>query len=170
MNKWWRRKTTHGVSLQWSKLTKERHSRTCLAQRERRRVFLRGRSLTKISPGLFFAVWMVPSKSAKFNHPRKFVPIRYITFSVVGRSPSAEILWPGYLTEGCIKKHPVHYSLSPASSKHVSTWSRVLRCSCSVEPVMRIIIDVYAYIMNTPQDSPHCPLEDEWATPNGNLL
>ena len=34
-------------------------------------------SLTKISLGLFFAVWLVPSKTAKFNHPRKFVPIRY---------------------------------------------------------------------------------------------
>ena len=60
----------------WTKVTKERHSRACLAQR--RRVFLRGRSLTKISPGLFFVVWLVPSKTAKFNHPRKFVPIRYI--------------------------------------------------------------------------------------------
>ena len=60
----------------WTKVTKERHSRACLAQR--RRVFLRGRSLTKISPGLFFAVWLVPSKTAKFNHPRKLVPIWYI--------------------------------------------------------------------------------------------
>ena len=58
----------------WTKVTKERHCRACLAQR--RRVFLHGRSLTKILPGLFFAVWLVPSKTAKFNHCRKFVPIR----------------------------------------------------------------------------------------------
>ena len=58
----------------WTKVTKERHSRACLAQR--RRVFLRGRSLTKFSSGLFFAVWLVPSKTAKFNHPQKFVPLR----------------------------------------------------------------------------------------------
>ena len=35
----------------WMKVTKECHSRACLAQR--RRVFLRGRSLTKILPGFF---------------------------------------------------------------------------------------------------------------------
>ena len=61
-----------------TELMKERHSRVCLAQR--RCVFLRGRSLTKISPGLFFAVWLVPSKTAKFNHPRKFVPILYVDY------------------------------------------------------------------------------------------
>ena len=32
--------------------------------------------LTKLSMGLLFAVWLVPSKTTKFNHPRKFVPIR----------------------------------------------------------------------------------------------
>ena len=59
----------------WTKVTKERYSRACLAQRQR--MFLRGHSLTKISLGLFFAIWLVPSQNAKFNHPRKFVPIRY---------------------------------------------------------------------------------------------
>ena len=29
----------------------------------------------------FFAVWLVPSKTVKFNHPWKFVPIRYIDWS-----------------------------------------------------------------------------------------
>ena len=57
----------------WTKVMKEHHSRASLAQR--RRMFLHG--LTKISPGLFFTVWLVPSKTMKFNHPRKFVPIRY---------------------------------------------------------------------------------------------
>ena len=66
----------------WTRVTKERHSRACLAQR--RRVFLRGRSFTKKnSPELFFVVWLVPSKTAKFNHPRKFVPIRYVRTSSV---------------------------------------------------------------------------------------
>ena len=60
----------------WTKVTKERHSQACLAQR--RCMFLRGRSLTKISLGLFFVVWLVPSKTVKLNHPpRKIVPIRY---------------------------------------------------------------------------------------------
>ena len=38
-----------------------------------------GVALQKISQGLFFAAWLVPSKTAKFNHPQKFVPIRYNT-------------------------------------------------------------------------------------------
>ena len=57
----------------WMKVTKERHFRACLAQQQH--VFLRGCSLTKILPGLFFAVQLVPSKTVKFNHPWKFVPI-----------------------------------------------------------------------------------------------
>ena len=57
----------------WTKVMKESHSRACLAQR--RHMFLHERSLTKISPVLFIAVWLVPSKTVKFNHPRKFVPI-----------------------------------------------------------------------------------------------
>ena len=61
----------------WTIVMKERHSRACLAQWQR--MFLHGRSLTKNSPGLFFAVWLVPSKTMKFNHPRKFVPIQYAT-------------------------------------------------------------------------------------------
>ena len=36
----------------WTKVTKERYSRACLAQR--RRVFLRGRSSTKIFAGIIF--------------------------------------------------------------------------------------------------------------------
>ena len=61
-----------------TKVTKESHSRACLAQQWR--MFLCGHtcSLTKISLILFFAVWLVPSKTEKFNHPRKFVPIRYL--------------------------------------------------------------------------------------------
>ena len=39
-----------------------------------------GVALQKISQGLFFAVWLVPSKTVKFNYPRKFVPIRYLRF------------------------------------------------------------------------------------------
>ena len=58
-----------------TKVTKESHSRACLSQQWR--VFLCGHSLTKILP-IFFAVWLVPSKSEKFNHPWKFVPIRYL--------------------------------------------------------------------------------------------
>ena len=57
---------THSLSSVvsgWTKVTKERHSRACLAQQQR--MFLRGRSLTKIWRGLFFAVWLVPSKTAK---------------------------------------------------------------------------------------------------------
>ena len=59
----------------WMKVTKKRHSRACLAQQQR--VFLCGRSFAKISPGLFFMGWLVPSKTSQFNHPRKFVPIQY---------------------------------------------------------------------------------------------
>ena len=58
------------VVSDWTKVMKECHSRACLAQR--RRVFLHEHSLTKISPGLFFKVWLMPSKAAKFNHPQKF--------------------------------------------------------------------------------------------------
>ena len=56
----------------WMKVTKERHSRACLAQWWC--VFLRGHSLTKNFAGIFFAVWLVPSKTTKFNHPRKLCP------------------------------------------------------------------------------------------------
>ena len=55
----------------WTKVTKERHSRACLAQQQ-----CVGVASQKILSGLFFVVWLVPSKTAKFNHPRKFVPIR----------------------------------------------------------------------------------------------
>ena len=59
----------------WTKVTKEHHSQACLAQR--RRCSCVGVASQKISPGLFFAVWLAPLKTAKFNHPRKFVPIQY---------------------------------------------------------------------------------------------
>ena len=44
----------------WTKVTKERHSRAHLAQR--RRMFLCGCSLTKISPGLFSRFGWCPQK------------------------------------------------------------------------------------------------------------
>ena len=66
----------------WTKVAKEHHSRACLARPQRWRVFLCGHSLTKILQGLFFAVWLAPSKTAKFNHPRKFVPIRYCLINI----------------------------------------------------------------------------------------
>ena len=47
----------------WTKITMESHSWACLAQQ--RRVFLHGHSLTKILPGLFFTVWLVPSKKPR---------------------------------------------------------------------------------------------------------
>ena len=63
-------------------------------------VFLCGCSLTKISPGLFFAVWLVPLKTAKFNHPRKFVPIRYMVSAVVRNSICYELYMLGILLLG----------------------------------------------------------------------
>ena len=43
------------------------------------------------------------------------------TFSSDGCSPSADILWPKYSTEGNIKAHLLRLSLSPASSKRLRT-------------------------------------------------
>ena len=44
----------------WMNVTNESHIQACL---KRRCIFLHGRSVTKISPGLFFTVWLVPSKT-----------------------------------------------------------------------------------------------------------
>ena len=68
----------------WTKVTKERHFRACFAMAlpcdgACSCVGVASQNFT----GIIFTVWLVPSKTAKFNHPRKFVPIRYVRTSSV---------------------------------------------------------------------------------------
>ena len=96
---------TRSFSSVVSEVTKERHSRACLAQQWC--VFFNGRSLTKILPELFFVVWLVSSKTAKFNHPQKFLPIRYCTFINYQRNSNfcraMVVFWQHKLTGGACR-------------------------------------------------------------------
>ena len=65
------------VVSSWTKVTKEHRSRACLLAQWRHVFLCRGVASQKFRQDYFFAVWLVPLKTAKFNHPRKFVLIRY---------------------------------------------------------------------------------------------
>ena len=70
-------------------------------------------------------------------------------FSAVGCKPASEILNPKYSTDGSMKKHLSHLSLTPASSNRIRTASKLCKCSSAVRPDTRIS-SMYTHTFDMP--------------------